>query len=487
VKKAVNRKALAAGLAMFAVVAVSGCGIELDSAPQTAGIEGSGAVVQTDRVASGQPRAQRVSRSQGVVRISGQAQGSLTERLVRSYENSGTPVQVTTTGGDESSAFAAFCRGQVDVVDSARPISPSEYRRCVAQGIVPVQFQVASDAAVLAIKNETDVGVDCLSYDEAQQIFRSGSPINSWSQVGYDSQATSGVVDSRVSPRLKVAGPDDASNVFGFLGQYVLGIENPTLASVRSDYQAYPTDAGVRRAVVGSRPDEFASQELAVSEKVLDEIIASIADAEKAVRDARAEVRKGIDDGRSAEAKARDRRKLREARQILADLQTDLVESRRYVKANRAAARRFNSTRGTLGLFRFSYYEAFEEQLRPVEISSSNDFSEPECIFPSQVSVTNATYPLARQLLLTVSYKNLLDGDINDFLTSALSNAQEQAQRTALVPIPDDTLLAQQTWLNGSSEPDVVFYDVGGNNNQNQNNGGSGQNNNGSGQDNQGQ
>ena len=95
-----------------------------------------------------------------------------------------------------------------------------------------------------------------------------------------------------------------------------------------------------------------------------------------------------------------------------------------------------------------------------MEISSSNDFSEPECIFPSQVSVTNATYPLARQLLLTVNYKNLLDGDINDFLTSALANAQEQAQRTALVPIPDDTLLAQQTWLNGSSEPEVVFYDV---------------------------
>jgi hypothetical protein len=278
--------------------------------------------------------------------------------------------------------------------------------------------------------------------------------------VGYDAQATSGILDSRVSPRLKVAGPDAESNVFGFLGQYVLGIENPSLASVRSDYQAFPTDAGVRRAVVGSRPDELAAAQLAPSEKVLEQIISSIADAEKRVRDAQAEVQKGIKDRRSAADQARDQRLLKEAQGILNGLKSDLKESRRYVADNRAAARRFNSTRGTLGLFRFSYYEAFEEQLRPMEISTSDDFGNPECIFPSQASVTNATYPLARQLLLTVNYKNLLDGDINDFLTSALANAQEEAQKAALVPIPDDTLLAQQTWLNGSSEPDVVFYDL---------------------------
>jgi vacuolar-type H+-ATPase subunit H len=229
---------------------------------------------------------------------------------------------------------------------------------------------------------------------------------------------------------------------------------------VRSDYQAFPTDAGVRRAVVGSRSDELATKQLAPSERVLNQIVSSIADAEKRVRDAKAEVQKGIEDGRSARDKARDLRLLREAEDILAGLKQDLKESRRYVAANRAAAKRFNSTRGTLGLFRFSYYEAFEEQLRPMEVSSSDDFARPECIFPSQTSVTNATYPLARQLLLTVNYKNMLDGDINDFLISALANAQEEAEAAALVPIPDETLLAQQTWLNGSSEPDVVFYDV---------------------------
>lgn len=453
-------KAIVGLTLLSGLFAVTGCGIETDSAPPSAGVEGSGAAVKVDQAGKGQPEARRVERNQGVVRIAGQGQGSLTESLVRSYGRSGSPVQVGVAGGSESAAFTAFCRGQVDIVDSARPISPSEYRKCIARGIVPVQFQIASDAAVLAIKNETDVGVDCLSFAEVQEIFRTGSPVNSWSQVGYDAQATSGIVDSRISPRLAVAGPDAESNVFGFLGQYVLGIETPTLASVRSDYQAFPTDAGVRRAVVGNRRDQIATRRLGPSRKVLNEIVASIADAEKAVRDAEAEVRKGIEDGRTPSAKARDQRKLDEAKAILAGLKQDLVESRRFVKRNRASARRINATRGTLGLFRFSYYEAFEEQLRPMEVSSSDDFTNPQCIFPSQVTVTDATYPLARQLLLTVSYKNMLDGDINDFLTSVMANAQEEAQKTALVPIPDDTLLAQQTWLNGSSEPEVVFYDT---------------------------
>ena len=113
-----------------------------------------------------------------------------------------------------------------------------------------------------------------------------------------------------------------------------------------------------------------------------------------------------------------------------------------------------------MGLFRFSYYEAFEEQLRPMEVSSSNDFREPECIFPSQATVTNATYPLSRQLLLTVNLKNMNDSDINDFMTTALTNSQEQAEEAALVPLPDEVRDTEQSWLDGTEQPDIIFYDV---------------------------
>lgn len=438
---------------------VAGCGVNPNEAPETAGNSGSDAVFV--KPASGKTpieKAKATPRATGTIRIAGKAQGSLTSALVKDYNAGGGGASIATSGGTENRAFLDFCAGNADIVDSARPISASEYQRCLEAGIVPVQFQVASDAAVLAIKNETDVGTDCLSFEEVRNIFRSGSSINSWSQVGYGHDLGGDANE----PRLKVAGPDENSNVFGFFGQYVLGDPEPTMLSMRSDYQAFPTDAGVRRAVVGSNRDFRAAAMLERSRQSYQDILDSLAENRRAVRDARAEVAKGIRDSRPAEDQARDQRKLDAAKKNLRELEKAIPNARRYRDANRAALRRLAEVRGTLGLFRFSYYGAFEEQLRPMEISASSDFAKPECIFPSQATVTNATYPLARQLLLTVNYRNMKDPDINEFLVQSLGRSQRLAERAALVPLPDETRATEISWLNGTSEPDIIFYQSGG-------------------------
>lgn len=446
--------ALVSLTALFALL-VAGCGVNPGQAPDAAGSDGEQArYVPPESGDSPAQQAKPTQRLAGRIRISGKAQGSLTPDLVRTY---GGTTAITVDGQSENRAFQEFCAGRTDIVDSARPISASEYRRCIANGIQPVQFQVASDAVVLAIKNETDVGTDCLAFAEVHNIFRAGSTINSWSQVGYGHNL-GGTADD---PRLKVAGPDENSNVFGFFGQYVLGDPEPTMLAFRSDYQAFPTDAGVRRAVVGSNRDYRAAQLYDQSRKVYQDILDSLAENRRAVRDAQAEVAKGIEDERPPADQARDRRLLERARENLENLERSLPEARRYVADNRAAIQRIEEVRGTLGLFRFSYYEAFEEQLRPMEISASNDFARPECIFPSQATVTNATYPLARQLLLTVNYRNMRDPDINDFLVQSLSRSQELAEAAALVPLPDETRATELSWLNGSSEPDIIFYESG--------------------------
>lgn len=454
-----NRKGFGlAGASVLLLLFVAGCGVNPDEAPESAGSSGMEArYVPPEPDGTPAKQAKPTPREAGTIRIAGKAQGSLTEDLVNAYDGAGgtTSVRVIPTG--ENQAFEAFCAGQADIVDSARPISEAEYRQCIANGIQPVQFQVASDAAVLAIKNETDVGTDCLSFDEVRNIFRAGSTINSWSQVGYGHE----LGGDGNEPRLKVAGPDEESNVFGFFGQYVLGDQEPTMLSVRSDYQAYPTDAGVRRAVVGSNRDFRAAALYDRSRQVYQDILDSLAENRRAVRDAKAEVAKGIADERPPADQARDRAKLAKAEQNLENLQKSIPAARRYVAQNRAAVRRLAEVRGTLGLFRFSYYEAFEEQLRPMEISASNDFAKPECIFPSQATVTNATYPLARQLLLTVNYRNMRDADINEFLVQSLTRSQQIAENASLVPLPDETRDTELAWLNGSSEPDIIFYESG--------------------------
>lgn len=453
-----NKAAGFAGAAAVLAVLVAGCGVNPDEAPQSAGASGPGAkYVPPSTGKTPAEKAKPTQRETGTIRIAGKAQGSLTPDLVRTYNAAGGSASVTVNDESENQAFKEFCAGQTDIVDSARPISADEYQRCIANGIQPVQFQVASDAVVLAIKNETDVGTDCLSFDEVRSIFRAGSTINSWSQVGYGHDLGGDANE----PRMKVAGPDENSNTFGFFGQYVLGAPEPTMLDFRSDYQAFPTDAGVRRAVVGSNRDFLAAAQFERSRQVYQGILDSLAENRRAVRDAKAEVAKGIADQRPPADQARDRRKLAKAEKNLENLKKSLPAARRYVNANRAALRRLAEVRGTLGLFRFSYYEAFEEQLRPMEVSASNDFAKPECIFPSQATVTNASYPLARQLLLTINYQNMKDPDINDFLTQGLSRSQKLAEKNALVPLPDETQATEQAWLDGSSEPDIIFYESG--------------------------
>ena len=184
-----NRKAFGlAGASVLLLLLVAGCGVNPDEAPESAGASAAPRLAYVPPEPDGTPvqRAKPTPRTgrhhphrrQGpgfTDRRSGQC---LQQRgAARPASRSHRPAR---TGPSRPSAPA-----QADIVDSARPISEAEYRQCIANGIQPVQFQVASDAAVLAIKNETDVGTDCLSFDEVRNIFRAGSTINSWSQVGY--------------------------------------------------------------------------------------------------------------------------------------------------------------------------------------------------------------------------------------------------------------------------------------------------------------
>ena len=60
--------------------------------------------------------------------------------------------------------FARLCRGEIDIVDSARAISRAELAVCNANGLeIRTPIQIASDAIVLATRNESDVGGDCLT------------------------------------------------------------------------------------------------------------------------------------------------------------------------------------------------------------------------------------------------------------------------------------------------------------------------------------
>ncbi|MGZ4450294.1 MAG: substrate-binding domain-containing protein [Nocardioides sp.] len=411
-------------------------------------------VSEQDRIAKA--AADLPSRPTGVVDIDGSTRGSLTAGEARLYEGSGTNDQVNVADNGEDQAFQELCSGRIDLVDSARPISRAEWDACRAVGLDVVQLQVAAEAIVVAIKSETDVGGDCLAVDQVRDIYRAGSPVVNWGQVGLDDVP------------LRVGGPNQDNNAFGFFGRYVLDAPQPSLTNLRSDYSSFENDEGARLFVVGSRHDAHVASRYAdwarrrgQFREVLQSARDVLAAAREEVAAARAERAKGIRDKRSAADQAKDVARVnaaydakkvarRHVQAVLARYQHIVHNFQRAGDARKLV----DSYLGHVAYFRFSYYELFEDQLRPFEITRST--GQRNCIFPSQQTITSGEYPLSRQLLITTTTRSLARREVDDFMLHYLNHAQDEAVSARFVPIPDQTVTLERAWLSGDQQPLLV-------------------------------
>ncbi len=396
------------------------------------------------------------SRPSGIVDVDGSTRGSLTAREADRFEAVDNVTQVRVLNNGEDQAFQELCQGKIDLVDSARTISRAEWDACRSVGLDVVQFQMASEAIVVAIKSETDVGGDCLTVNQVQDIYRAGSPIVNWSQLGLDDVP------------LRVGGPNPDNNAFGFFGRYVLDAPQPSLTNLRSDYASFENDRGARLFVVGHRHDWTLANRYADWTRIRGQAKQALMNAREELRAAREEVRdalaeraKGIKDKRSPADRARDQERVDRAyaRLIKAKNRMPRLRERwdrvtmRFTGA-RDARDRLDALNGRVAYFRFSYYELFEEQLRPFEITLPD--GRRNCIFPSQLTITSGEYPLARQLLITTTTQALERREVNDFLEFYLRRAQKAASEQRLVALPDETVAIQQRWLTGEESPILV-------------------------------
>ncbi len=453
-----TRRALAAATATAsaACLALAGCGVsnegairELEQSTQTA--SGSS---QTQAKRSSKPLPQPTP---GEARIDGIARGSLTPLAVAAYAEGGGSTSVNVRRNGEGTAFAELCAGDIDLVDSSRPITRAELARCRAAGLTPVQFTVAADAVVVATKAGSDIGADCLPVGQVREIYRAGSPIYDWNQLGY------------ANAPLEVGGPSPESEAFVFFGHTVLDAADPSLTDVRSDYHVAQDDRQNRLFVTGDDADaRVASQRELVAAR-LEAQQARAAKAAESLRIATAELvearkdeRKGLADKRSAAARAKARARVRQAERAVSDARafvasaaSEVAAGKKSTAAAAAATRRQTQLRGRVSYFRFSYYELYEEELRPLEISEQDGDSR-DCVFPSQDTVTDGSYPLARQLLITTTTAGLARAEVKGFLTAYLRRSRELAVQHRLVPVPEQRIAQQQAWITGEQRPTIV-------------------------------
>jgi ABC-type phosphate transport system substrate-binding protein len=445
-------------LLLAAAVVLSGCSNDPKEASDVvSGQQAQNYTNEADQQALIEKRyADLPSRPAGVVDIDGNTSESLTGTEATKYVDTGTATVLNVADNGEDRAFQRLCAGEIDLVDSTRQISRAEWDACRANGLDVIQFQIAADAVVVAIKSETDVGGDCLDTDQVQDIYRAGSPVTSWAQVGLNDVP------------LKVGGPDPANESFQFFGRTVLDAPDPGLTNFRSDYRVFDSDLGTRTFVVGDAKAARLARTYADRARRRDLVKSQVVTAWQVWQDAHAEVliavaeqKKGIRDKRSPAQRARDDARVAAAYEAQGRAITRVhalqVKFKRVVarfEIARDARRVTEETRGHVAYFRFSYYELFEDQLRPFEITVPT--GERNCIFPSQRTITSGEYPLSRQLLMTTTSRSLARKEVSDFLLDYLRRARVQATDARLVALPVATIRTQKRWLTGDEPPVLV-------------------------------
>jgi phosphate transport system substrate-binding protein len=96
--------------------------------------------------------------------------------------------------------------------------------------------------------------------------------------------------------------------------------------------------------------------------------------------------------------------------------------------------------KGALGYFRYTYYEAHRDRLKPLAIDGGQG-----CVAPSIETIQDGTYkPLSRPLFMYVNRSSLeSEARIREFTTFLVEHQQRIAQNTRLVPLSTEQGSAQ--------------------------------------------
>jgi phosphate transport system substrate-binding protein len=233
-----RRRALSAVLLSVAVLGAA-CGDDDDATADASGTTAADATSTTTADTGGGDLS-------GSVNIDGSSTvGPLTEVAAELFmeENSGVRVTVAISG--TSGGFQKFCNGETDGNNASREIKQEEIDLCDENGISYENVQVANDALSIVVNSSHPL--DCITVEQANQIWDDGSTVSTWGDVdGLDLPAEA------QGESITLYGPGTDSGTFDYFTEAINGEEG----RIRTDY----TDIGEDdfAAVTAVEGDEWA-------------------------------------------------------------------------------------------------------------------------------------------------------------------------------------------------------------------------------------
>ena len=150
-------------------------------------------------------------------------------------------VQVPVRGSGTGAGFQRFCDGQTDIQNASRSILDSEVTQCNDNGIEYIELEALLDGLALWVHPDND-WCDCLTTEEIHRLWRSGSDVETWSDLRPDDPAFP-------DEEIHLYGRDSASGTFDYFTEAI----NGEVGNIRNDYSASSDTNVIVRGVRGNR------------------------------------------------------------------------------------------------------------------------------------------------------------------------------------------------------------------------------------------
>lgn len=146
-------------------------------------------------------------------------------------------------GGGSGAGLARFCRGELDIADSSRPIKAAEVADCKANGIEPFEVQVAIDGLSVVVA-ASNTFVECLTTAQLHQAWTAdaGKQAKRWKDLD----------PSWPDAPLELYGPGTDSGTFEYFVEAILQPVDGKETKGRSDYTPSEDDNVLVQGVASS-------------------------------------------------------------------------------------------------------------------------------------------------------------------------------------------------------------------------------------------
>jgi phosphate transport system substrate-binding protein len=108
----------------------------------------------------------------------------VTEAVAEEFQraNAGTRVTVGTSG--TGGGFQKFCRGETDISDASRPITPKELEACAAAGVTFIEIPVAYDGLAVVV-HPSNTWATSMTVAELKKLWEPAAQgkVTRWSQI----------------------------------------------------------------------------------------------------------------------------------------------------------------------------------------------------------------------------------------------------------------------------------------------------------------